>query len=79
MEKTLFRFICRYSLKQQIAIVLWTLVSFPFLYYSLDLPKTIVNESIQGKEWPMTIQGFELGQMEHLLVLCFSYLGLVLI
>ena len=79
MEKTLFRFICRYSLKQQIAVVVWTLVSFPFLYYSLDLPKMIVNESIQGKTWPLTVQGFELGQMEHLLLLCFSYLALVLI
>ncbi len=79
MEKTLFRFICRYSLKQQIAIVVWTLISFPFLYYSLDLPKTIVNESIQGKTWPLTILGFEFEQLEHLLALSCSYLVLVLI
>ncbi len=79
MEKTLFRFICRYSLKQQIAIVVWTLISFPFLYYSLDLPRMIVNDSIQGKTWPLTVLGFELEQLEHLVALSCSYLALVLI
>ncbi|GFZ87241.1 hypothetical protein GCM10011497_15230 [Elstera cyanobacteriorum] len=79
MEKTLFRFIWKHSLRQQIFIVAWTVISFPFLYYSLDLPKMIVNESIQGKHWPLEILGFPLGQMEHLIVLSVSYLGLVLI
>lgn len=79
MEKSLFRFIYRYSLKQQLAIVAWTIISFPFLYYSLDLPKMIVNESIQGKVWPVTVFGVELGQLEHLIVLSLSYLGLVLV
>jgi len=43
LEPSVYRFILRHSLKQQIMLLILTLVSFPFLYYSLDLPKTIVN------------------------------------
>ena len=43
MEPTIYRFIFRYSKKEQILLLLFTLISFPFLYYSLDLPKQIIN------------------------------------
>ena len=33
-------------------LLVLTLVSFPFLYFSLDLPKTIINRAIGGKQFP---------------------------
>ena len=52
MEQTLFRFILRFSRKEQIYLLLMTGLSFPFLYYSLDLPKTIINRAIGGTDFP---------------------------
>ncbi len=79
MQKTLFGFILKFSLREQILILVMTLVSFPVLYLSLDLPKTIVNEAIQGKDFPRQIFGVTLGQLEYLFTLCGAFLGLVLI
>src|SRR5919205_3652446 len=52
LEPSVYRFILKHSMKQQVLLLLLTLVSFPFLYYSLDLPKTIVNRAIAGKNFP---------------------------
>ena len=64
MEPTLFRFIFRFSLKQQLLVLLLTAMSFPFFYYSLDLPKTIINQAIQGRGFPKTEFGFEFSQVQ---------------
>lgn len=79
MEPTIFKFIFKYSKKQQLILLTLTLISFPFLYLSLDLPKIIVNEAIGGSEFPQTLLSFELDQIPYLLALCFVFLGLVLI
>lgn len=44
----LFVYIWKNSRREQIAILALVLLSFPFYYVSLDIPKTIVNEAIQG-------------------------------
>ena len=79
MESTIFRFIFRYSRTQQLFLLLLTAISLPFLYASLDLPKTIINEAIGGKKFPKTLLGMELGQVEYLMLLCAIFLVLVLI
>ena len=79
MEKSLFKFVWRYSRKQQITLFLITLLSFPILYYTLELPKLIVNDAISGEGFPRTILGTEFGQIDYLLLLCFSFLGLVVL
>ncbi len=43
MERTIYKFIFRYSKRQQIFILCFTLLSLPFYYASLDIPKLIVN------------------------------------
>src|SRR4029077_8476525 len=58
LEPSVYRFILKHSLKRQILLLLLTLASFPFLYYSLDLPKTIVNRAIAGKQFPEPFLGF---------------------
>jgi putative ABC transport system ATP-binding protein len=79
IEPTVYRFILRHSLKQQLMLLVLTLVSFPFLYYSLDLPKTIVNHAIGGKHFPETFLGMQLEQVPYLMTLCAIFLALVFI
>ncbi|MDX1484947.1 MAG: ABC transporter transmembrane domain-containing protein [Alphaproteobacteria bacterium] len=79
MQDTLFRFVFRYSLRQQIIILTMTVLSFPFLYFSLDLPKIIINEAIGGKDFPRNVLGMEFDQVPYLLLLSFIFLALVFI
>ncbi len=49
MERSLFGFILKYSRKEQLLIVPLVVLSMVFYYASLDLPKMIINQPIQGK------------------------------
>jgi ABC-type multidrug transport system fused ATPase/permease subunit len=79
LEPSIYRFIIRYSLPQQIILLLLTLASFPFLYYSLELPKVITNKAIGKHHFPQHHFGFDLDQVTYLLVLCAAFLVLVFI
>ena len=81
MDKSIFGFIWRHSKKQQIVLLLMIVASYPFYYFSLDLPKTIINEAIGGgfADFPKNVLGYDLEQINYLLVLCFSFLCLVLV
>ncbi|MFK8080371.1 MAG: ABC transporter transmembrane domain-containing protein [Granulosicoccus sp.] len=88
MEDGLFAYILRYSKRQQIVLTLMTILSFPFYYLSLDLPKTIINDAISGVRFPVTasidLPGFTINfgtfeQVPYLLLLCLAFLLLVLI
>ncbi len=48
-DTSLFKYILRYSWKAQIFIVIVTLVSLPFYYASLDVPKQIINKVLDTK------------------------------
>ncbi|MGI9335328.1 MAG: ABC transporter transmembrane domain-containing protein [Gammaproteobacteria bacterium] len=78
MQPSIFKFIWNYSRREQIFLLILTLASFPFLYLSLDLPKTIINEAIGGRDFPKLMLGQELDQVAYLLLLCFVFLALVL-
>lgn len=79
MEDNIFKFILKHSKKDQIILLIFTIVSFPFLYYSLDLPKTIINKAIGGGTGSRDLLGWQLGQMEYLLALCTIFLALVFV
>ena len=79
MEKTLFKFIWRYSKRDQIILLILTAISFPFLYLSLDLPKIIINKAIGGKEVPEEIFGITIDQIDYLLILSGAFLALVFV
>ena len=49
MSRSLFRYIWRHSRRDQLIIFMVVIASLPFFYVSLDLPRRIVNEAIQGK------------------------------
>ena len=48
MDRNIFRYILRHSLRQQVVILTLTAVSFPFLYATLELPKRIINDALAG-------------------------------
>ena len=79
MEKSIYTFILRYSWKSQLFLVLLTLCSFPFLYYSLDLPKHIINNAIRDFDTSTTLFGYSVEQVSYLMILSGVFLFLVLI
>ncbi|MEP6148351.1 MAG: ABC transporter ATP-binding protein, partial [Nisaea sp.] len=79
MEPSIFRFIFRHSKKEQIFLLVLTGLSFPFLYYSLELPKTIINQAIGGTEFPRDLFGYQFDQIHYLLLLSVFFLVLVCI
>ena len=78
MEPTVWKFITRHSLRSQLLLLALTLVSFPFLYLSLELPKIIINDAIDGTGFPRQFFGIELEQIPYLMVLCVIFLIMVL-
>ncbi len=84
VEKNLYKFIIRHSLKQQVIITLLSVASFIPYYYYLSMPKTIINEGISGKgvHYPLDLMGLgwvQLDAVQYLLVLCVGFLLLVVI
>jgi len=83
MERGVFQFVFKYSKTQQLVLILITLASLPFYFFSLDIPKQIVDKAIKGKDngivFPYNYYGFELGQIEFLMVLCALFLILVVV
>ncbi|KUP92993.1 ABC transporter transmembrane domain-containing protein [Tritonibacter horizontis] len=78
MEPSLFSFIWRYSKRQQLGLLLLTIVTFPLLYATLELPKRIVNDAIGAPSDTVEVWGHRLTTENFLLVLCFGFLAAVL-
>ncbi|MGI9492165.1 MAG: ABC transporter transmembrane domain-containing protein [Geminicoccaceae bacterium] len=78
MDRTIFGYILRHSKRAQLAILALTAISFPFLYASLDLPKTIINDAMASPDGG-SFFGIELDQVSYLFTLCGIFLILVLI
>jgi len=49
MDTNLFRYVWRHSRREQLLVLTLILLSLPFYFASLDVPKTIVNEALQGR------------------------------
>ncbi|MEZ5648564.1 MAG: ABC transporter ATP-binding protein [Alphaproteobacteria bacterium] len=95
MEPDIFRFIYRYSKREQIILLAITAVSYPFFYFSLNIPKDIVNHLNAVVKYIQNGQGAErsaihypvqelfgipaLNAYSYLFALCGLFLGLVLI
>ncbi|HWV90222.1 MAG TPA: ABC transporter ATP-binding protein/permease, partial [Burkholderiales bacterium] len=84
MDRSLFGFIIRYSKRDQLLIVPLVIGTMVVYYLSLDLPKTIINEAIQGERFPQPdatarFLGFDLSRLEYLLALSLIFLGLIVL
>ncbi|WP_428927056.1 ABC transporter transmembrane domain-containing protein [Marinibacterium sp. SX1] len=78
MDRSLFAFIWRHSKRDQMILLGLTVLSFPFLYASLELPKRIINDAIGAVNSTVTIWGVQMTQVEYLVVLCVLFLAAVL-
>ncbi len=79
MEKSIFKFVWKYSKRNQIILLLVTLLTFPILYVSLELPKRIINDAISGADEGIILFGVALTQVQFLMVLCLGFLLAVLV
>ncbi len=79
MKSTIFKFIVAYSTKHQLRLLFMILVSMPFLYAVLEMPKMIFNDAISGGTFPVALGGFRFERVEYLVLLCVTFLGLVLV
>lgn len=79
METSLFAFIWKHSKRQQIALLALTLVTFPFIFLSLELPKRIINDVIAVPDSTAEPWTRNLSQSEYLVALCLAFLAAVLI
>ena len=77
MEKSIYKYVLNYTRRDQVYLLLLTLVNLPFIYISLEIPKIIINEAIGGQGAPYSIFGVELSQVSYLMFLCFSFLAVI--
>ena len=81
LERSIFAYLWRHSARQQLAVLALTVVSFPFLYAALELPKLIINDALSDEEGagPRVMFDMEFDRVEYLFLLCGIFLLLVLI
>ncbi|HKF73506.1 MAG TPA: ABC transporter transmembrane domain-containing protein [Stellaceae bacterium] len=81
IQPTLHGFIIKHSIWQQVFIITLVVVSLPFYYYSLDLPKTIINTITKWTPHPFSIgiASFHLDHLTYLWTLCGLYFLMVLV
>lgn len=79
MERSIFSFIWKYSRREQMILLAFTLFTFPFLYATLELPKRIINDAIGAESGVIEVFGTPVSQVQFLMLLCFGYLGAVLV
>src|SRR5919108_258325 len=82
MERSLFGFIIRFSKRDQLLIVPLVVASMVVYYLSLDLPKTIINQAIQGVSFPSAesvkhVLGFDFERIPYLFALSAVFLALI--
>ena len=74
MAEKMTRFVWRHSARDQLVLLFFTVLTFPIIWITLELPKTIINEAISGTDFPKTFLGVPLEQTQYLIALCFAYL-----
>jgi putative ABC transport system ATP-binding protein len=84
VDRSLFGFIIRYSKRDQLLIVPLVLATMVVYYLSLDLPKTIINQAIQGSSFPQAdstkhFLSLDLERIPYLFALSLIFLGLIVL
>jgi ABC-type multidrug transport system fused ATPase/permease subunit len=79
IETSLFRFIWKYSKRDQVLLLAVTTCLFPLLYLTLELPKRIINDAIGAASDRIEILGYSFEKLEYLWILCALFLISVLV
>jgi putative ABC transport system ATP-binding protein len=77
METSFYRYILNHSKKDQIGLILLSLVTLPLVYITLELPKRIIN-LLEGHEIPEELFGYALDRLDFLMLLSTAFLLVVL-
>ncbi|SVC15103.1 uncharacterized protein METZ01_LOCUS267957, partial [marine metagenome] len=70
MERSIYKYILKHTLRGQLFLLLLSGISMPLVYVGLMVPKEIINKANGGQDIPDAIFGFEVDQVSYLLVLC---------
>ena len=79
IEPSLFRFIWKYSKRDQVILLMVTGCLFPLLYLTLELPKRIINDAIGAQTDRIDLLGYSIGKLDYLWILCAGFLIAVLL
>ena len=80
LERSIFRFIMKYSKRQQLVVLALTVISWPIIYLTLELPKTIIDQAIGARGgWARDVLGAEMEQITFLMALSFGFLFFVIL
>lgn len=74
LDPSLFKTVLNYSRKQQVLMIILSLIAMPILYLTLELPKQIVNSALEADRFPITFLGYEFEQVILLMTLSGLYL-----
>ncbi len=77
MEKSIYKYVLKHTGRDQVYLLLLTLVNLPFIYISLEIPKLVINQAIGGQGAPYSVLGFGLSQISYLMFLCFAFLAVI--
>ena len=82
----MYRFVLRYSGRQQLYILMFVVMSWPIGFMLLDLPKQIINRALGAAQetYSLAVLGlaevpFALSQSSFLVILCLLFLSLVIL
>lgn len=82
LDRSIFRFVWRFSVKETVLVCLLVAVAQVFYYVTLNLPKNIMNQGIEGRgmSYPTEVLGlFQFDQIGYLLWLCGLFFLAVLV
>ena len=79
VDKSIYRYIIKHTKKDQIFLLVLTMISMPLVYGVLEIPKLIINGALANTNIPDEILGYPIDQVKYLLVLCGVFLALILI
>lgn len=82
IDRSIYRFVWRFSVKETALVCVLVAAAQGFYYVTLNLPKNIMNQGIEGKgmSYPTSVLGlFEFDRIEYLLWLCGLFFLAVLV
>lgn len=80
LERSIFRFIIKYSKRQQLVVLGLTFISWPIIYLTLELPKAIIDQAIGAEGgWARDVLGADMEQIAFLMALSFGFLFFVIL
>ncbi len=79
MESNLLKYIWTYSRRQQLIVLAVTLLFFPILYLTLEVPKWIINDALNNSSVKKQFLGQMIDPVAYLAILCLTLLILVVL